>query len=137
MAHFAEIDQNNNVLQVLVVNNSDINNLPFPESEPVGVAFLQSLFPNTNWVQTSYNGNFRVRYTGVGGVFYPNCTATIYGGFGNAKPYDNWVFDEIQCLWIPPIPYPDDGKAYYWDENTNSWVLSPDQPPVPVTVVGE
>lgn len=136
MAHFAELDQNNNVLQVLVVNNSDIDNLPFPESEPVGIAFLDGLFPGKTWVQTSYNGNFRVRYTGVGGVFYPNCIATPYGGFGNPKPYDNWVFDESTCMWIPPVPYPTDGKNYEWDQETNSWVLSPYQPSVPVTVVG-
>lgn len=136
MAHFAQLDENNVVLQVLVVSNDDCNNLPFPESEPVGVAFLQSLFPGTIWAQTSYNNNFRVRYTSVDGQFYPNCTATPYGGFGNQKPYDNWVFDEALCLWIPPVPYPNDGKNYYWDQSTNSWILAPTQPPVPVTVIG-
>lgn len=136
MAHFAQIDQNSIVVQVLVVNNSDIGDLPFPESEPVGVAFLQSMFPGTNWVQTSYNGSFRVRYTGPGGMFYPNSTATPYGGFGNTQPYDNWVFDDSQCLWIPPVPYPTDGKEYEWDQATNTWVLVPGQEPVPVTVIG-
>ena len=60
MAHFAQLDGNNQVIQVIVVNNSDCGDLPFPESEPVGVAFCQSIFGgNTKWVQTSYNSNFR------------------------------------------------------------------------------
>jgi len=136
MAHFAQLDENNVIVQVLVVSNEDCGNLPFPESEPVGIAFLQSLFPGTNWAQTSYNNNFRVRYAVVDGEFYPNCTATPYGGFGNQKPYDNWVFDEALCLWVPPVPYPNDGKYYDWKQDTNSWVLSSSQPPVPVTVIG-
>lgn len=136
MAHFAQLDQNNVVLQVLVVSNDDCGNLPFPESEPIGIAFLKAMFPDTTWVQTSYNGNFRVRYAYIDGVFYPNCTATPYGGFGNAKPYDNWVFDEAQCLWIPPVPYPADGKNYEWDQEENAWILSRSQPSVPVTMIG-
>ena len=125
MAHFAKIDSlTNKVLEVNVVNNDDIGNLPFPESEPVGIAFLAPWnTPGTYWAQTSYNGSFRVRYAGIGSVFYPDCTATPHGGFGNEKPYEDWVFDESQCLWIPPVPYPDDGKAYEWDQETHSWVL--------------
>lgn len=137
MAHFAELDNNNIIQQVIVVNNDDISNLPFPESEPVGIAFLETLLPGKKWAQISFNGSFRVRYAGVGDVFYPNCTATPYGGFGNPKPYDNWVFDEATCWWIPPLPYPDDGKNYYWEQEANSWVLAKMQPSVPVTIIGE
>jgi len=67
MAHFAKLDGNNVVLEVIVVNNEALQNLPFPESEPIGVAFCQSLFgADTVWKQTSYNGNFRGTYAGVG-----------------------------------------------------------------------
>lgn len=70
MAHFAELDQNNIVLRVIVVNNDVVNNLPFPESEPLGVAFCQSIFgDNTIWKQTSYNNNFRYQYAGIGAVY--------------------------------------------------------------------
>ena len=137
MAHFAQLDENNVVTEVLVVNNSDIDNLTFPDSESVGIAYLNSFLPPATYAQTSYNGNFRVRYAGIGYVFYPNCTATPYGGFGNQKPYDDWIFDEATCLWVPPIPYPTDGKMYYWEqEPAHAWILSPAQPPAPPTIIG-
>lgn len=138
MAHFAMLDENNFVTSVVVVNNTDIENLPFPESEPVGIAYLQVLFPDKKWAQTSYNNKFRVRYAGVGYVFYPNCTATPYGGFAVAKPYENWIFNEATCEWIPPIPYPNDGLAYFWDQDSNTWVLRPNEVGTPsnLTTIG-
>jgi hypothetical protein len=138
MAHFAQLDENNVVLEVLVVNNSDIDNLPFPDSEPVGQAYLTGVFPSipeTSWAQTSYNGNFRVRYAGLGYTFYPNNTATAYGGFSPPKWCDNLVFDEALCEWVPPIPYPTDGKNYHWDCAQAAWVLDTIQPPTPTTVI--
>lgn len=70
MAHFAQLDEQNKVIQVIVVSNDVINNLPFPESEPLGVDFCQSLYgENTVWKQTSYNGNFRKIYAGIGHLY--------------------------------------------------------------------
>jgi len=70
MAHFAKLDANNVVTEVIVVSNAVIENLPFPESEPLGVAFCQSLYgADTVWKQTSYNANFRGVYAGIGFVF--------------------------------------------------------------------
>lgn len=66
MAHFAEVTEQNEVLQVIVVSNEDIDNLPFPDSEPVGQAFIASLDIQGDWLQTSYNGNFRNIYAGIG-----------------------------------------------------------------------
>jgi hypothetical protein len=72
MAHFAKMDDQNIVLDVIVVNNAVVGNLPFPQSEPPGVAFCQSLFgKNTRWLQTSYNGSFRGVYAGIGYVYDP------------------------------------------------------------------
>jgi hypothetical protein len=72
MAHFAQLNENNVVIQVVVVNNEVVQNLPFPESEPLGVEFCRSLYGvNTVWKQTSYNGNFRSTYAGVGFVYDP------------------------------------------------------------------
>ena len=66
MAHFAQMS-GNAVGQVIVVNNETLENKPFPESEPIGVAFCQSLYgADTQWKQTSYNGSFRGRYAGAG-----------------------------------------------------------------------
>lgn len=69
MAHFARIE-NNVVKQVIVVNNEVLENKPFPESEPIGVAFCKSLYgADTEWLQCSYNANFRGRYPGIGSVY--------------------------------------------------------------------
>ena len=118
MAHFAQLDDNNVVLAVDVVNNSDINNLPFPESEPVGIAFLTQWSGGyTNWKQTSYNANFRKNYAGIGYSYDPDFDAFI-----PAKPYPSWLLNTNICRWEAPIPYPDDGNVYVWDEDTLSWV---------------
>lgn len=72
MAHFAELDENNVVLRVVVVNNDVIQNLPFPESEPIGIEFCQSLYgEDTIWKQTSYHANFRGLFAGIGLVYDP------------------------------------------------------------------
>lgn len=127
MAHFAQLDENNIVTAVLVVSNDDIQNLPFPESEPLGAAFLQNLIPNTVWKQTSYNNNFRFRYAGIGWMFHPECGE--HGGFAAPAEYDYFVFDATTCSWIPPVPYPVDGFKHYWNDATRAWIK------VPVTTV--
>ena len=133
MAHFAKLDENNVVLEVHVVSNDDIQNLPFPESEEVGIAFLNSIFPAATWKQTSYNNNFRFRYAFIGGTFHPECGE--HGGFAHPKIADNFIWDEPTCSWIPPIPYPTDGYEYYWDTENNQWVPLPLYGP-PVTYIG-
>lgn len=72
MAHFAQLNNNNIVVQVILVNNNVINNLSFPKSESIGVEFCKSLFgQDTNWKQTSYNNKFRGRYAGIGYTYDP------------------------------------------------------------------
>jgi hypothetical protein len=71
MAHFARIE-NNIVTHVTVINNEVLENKPFPQSEPIGIAFCKSLYgSNTEWVQTSYNGTFRGKYAGIGYIYDP------------------------------------------------------------------
>lgn len=121
MAHFAELDQDNIVLQVIVVGNDSINNLPFPESEPVGIAFCQSLLgPSTRWAQTSYNANFRYNYAGIGYTFDP--APSPNGAFIPPKPHPSWLLNTNTFQWEAPVPYPSDGWLYVWDEATQSWV---------------
>ena len=73
MAHFAKLDENNVVLTVIVVNNNVVQNLSFPESEPIGVEFCQSLYgADTIWKETSYNANFRGIYAVIGGSYDPS-----------------------------------------------------------------
>ena len=71
MAHFVKM--NGNVCgEVIVVNNEVLENKPFPESEAIGIAFCKSLYgADTEWLQTSYNGNFRSRYAGIGSIYNP------------------------------------------------------------------
>lgn len=69
MAHFVKLDDNNVVTDVIVVNNETLFNLEFPDSEPVGIAFLKSLYGDGNWKQTSYNASFRGTYAGIGDTY--------------------------------------------------------------------
>ena len=116
MAHFAQLDENNIVLQVIVVNNNELME-DGNESEIKGIAFCQSLFPGTNWMQTSYNANFRKNYAGIGYVY-----DAVRDAFIPPQPYPSWVLSEDTCRWDAPVPYPIDGGMYYWDENSQSWI---------------
>jgi hypothetical protein len=116
MAHFAKLDENNIVLEVLVVNNETIDNLPFPESEPVGIVFLTELTGHTNWKQTSYNGSFRKHYAGQDYTYMSDIDA-----FVQPKPFPSWLLNTQTATWYPPVPYPQDDKIYTWDETTTSW----------------
>jgi hypothetical protein len=78
MAHFANV-RDGLVIDVIVIANSDIDDLPFPESEPIGQAFIASLGVAGEWLQTSYNGNFRNIYAGIGDTFDPSIGE--YGAF--------------------------------------------------------
>ena len=119
MAHFAQLSPDFSVLDVVVVNNATVDNLPFPESEPIGVAFCQSLFGSTTvWKQTSYNANFRKNYAGIGYNYDP-----ILDAFIRPKPFPSWLLNTDTCQWEAPVPYPNDGNTYAWDEATLSWVF--------------
>jgi hypothetical protein len=116
MAYMAQLDNNNVVTRVLSVSNNDCPD-PAPQNEAQGSAFLESLGLGGNWKQTSYNGNFRVRYAGVGYTYDAERDAFIA-----PKPFDSWVFDEELVGWIAPVAYPSEGGPYTWDEETLSWV---------------
>ena len=118
MAHFAQLDDNNIVLQVIVVNNNELMNNGV-ESEAKGITFCQSLFPNTTWVQTSYNANIRKNYAGIGFSYDAQRDAFI-----SPKPFPSWVLNENTCQWSSPVSYPQDGKQYVWDEKSQSWLLT-------------
>jgi len=119
MANFAKLNDSNVVIDVNAVDNSVINNLPFPDSEPVGVAFLTNWSGGyTNWKQTSYNRNFRKNLASLGYTYDANLDAFI-----PPKPFPSWLLNTNSCQWEPPVPYPTDGKLYIWDEATQSWVV--------------
>ena len=116
MAHFAKIDENNKVIEVLVVNNSDCGNLEFPESEIVGQTFLNSIGLTGSWKQTSYNSSFRKNYAGMGYTYDESRNAFI-----PVKPYPSYILNEDTCQWDAPIPRPNDDKFYDWDEENLIW----------------
>ena len=117
MAHFAELDEHDKVLRVIVVADADTSDANGNEVESVGVDFCKRLYgDNTRWKQTSYNGNIRKNYAGIGFTYDSTRDAFI-----NPKPFPSWTLDEATCLWEPPTPMPNDGKPYVWDENTTSW----------------
>jgi hypothetical protein len=116
MAHFAELDETNTVRQVIVVHNNELLDENGDESEQKGIDFCVNLFGGT-WIQTSYNGNFRKQYAGINFTYDP-----IKDVFIPPQPYPSWAFNEDTWIWDPPIPYPTEGKARYWDETTLSWV---------------
>jgi hypothetical protein len=79
-----------------------------------------------NWKQTSYNGNFRKRFAGIGFTYNYQLDAFI-----SPKPYPSWILNEQTAAWDAPVPYPTDGKAYFWNEGTLSWQLMEPQPTPP------
>jgi len=119
MAHFAQLNNQLEVIQVIVVSNDVLGDLPFPDSEPVGVTFCQSLYgQDTAWKQTSYNSSFRKNYAGIGYVYRQNLDA-----FVAPQPFPSWLLNTDSCQWCAPVPYPDDGGVYFWNEPTLSWAL--------------
>lgn len=117
MAHFAEIDQNGNVLRVIVVNNSDILDSNGNESEEIGKQFCTNLLGGS-WIQTSYNSKIRKNYAGIGYTYDQARDAFI-----PPKPFQSWVLDESTCNWVAPLPMPSDSDQfeYFWKEETQNW----------------
>lgn len=108
MAHFAEIDQNNIVLRVLVVDNAH---------ELGGIEYLTyDLKLGGRWIQTSYNGNIRKNFAGIG-YSYDNTR----DAFIPPKPFPSWILNEVTCQWVAPVAMPVDVQMCQWDEGTLSW----------------
>ena len=122
MAHFAKLDENNVVTEVHVVANKDTSDANGVEKEYIGQAFLEKLFGG-NWKQTSYNGNIRKNYAGIGYTYNADIDA-----FVPAKPFASWTLNNETAQWEAPVAMPADAgtgeppKMYSWDEATTSWV---------------
>jgi hypothetical protein len=117
MAHFAELDANNIVIRVIVVGDADTADVSGAEKEETGAAFCKRLLGGT-WKQTSYNGNIRKHYAGIGYTYDAGRDAFI-----TPQPYPSWALDD-NADWQAPVPMPTDGKMYGWDEPTLSWIES-------------
>jgi hypothetical protein len=118
MAHFAQLDENNKVLQVIVVNNQDILDENGVENETIGIAFCQSLLgSDTRWVQTSYNNSFRRQYASINCTYDENLDVFI-----ERQPFPSWTLDS-NGYWQPPVPKPTPPEKYLalWDEEDQEW----------------
>ena len=114
MAHFAKLDENNVVTQVVVVDNKDTSDASGVEKEYIGAAFCERLLGGV-WKQTSYNGNFRKNYAGIGYTYNADIDA-----FVPPQPYASWTLNETTAQWEAPVPMPTEGM-WSWDEETVSW----------------
>ena len=142
MAHFAKLDSNNIVEQVIVVNNADLTDVTGTEVESIGIAHCQKLYgASTNWKQVSYNNKFRGNYAGVGYTYMTNVATLGVGStdiFINQQPYPSWSIGVATAAWYSPLGEMPDltdsertaGKRYFWDEaayqgdNTVGWALT-------------
>ena len=136
MAHFAKLGANGKVIQVLTLNNSDMLNADGVEDESVGQQYLETHnnWPAQMWIQTSYNTRggqhydpltgeqdgqpaLRKNFAGKGFTYDAERDAFI-----PPQPFASWLLNEDSCLWNAPVPYPDDGGLYQWDEDSLSWI---------------
>lgn len=126
MAHFAEINPGTNtVINVIVVRDAKLLDENGQESESVGLQFLRDTVENgedRTWVQTSYNNNFRTRYAAADDCYYDSDHDAFVLSEGRYFP--SWTFDDVNKLWIPPIPKPEvtqqmlqQNGEWYWDED--------------------
>ena len=113
MAHFAELI-NGVVVRVIVVSNADTASNGV-EDGAIGAAFCHNLFGG-EWLQTSYNNNIRFNYAGIG---YTYDTARV--AFIAPQPFASWVLDEAVCRWTAPVPMPNAGGPWAWDEEELRW----------------
>lgn len=132
MAHFAKINSDNVVVHVSAVSNKYLLNEDGTESEANGISHQErhGAEDGFQWKQTSYNTSggehalgstpLRKNYAGIGYTYDVNRDAFIA-----PKPYDSWILDEPTCIWKEPIPYPDDGENYFWNEKTRAWDVTP------------
>jgi len=120
MAHYAFLDQNNIVTEVIVGKDEGEDNIDWEQH--------YGNFRNQTCKRTSYNTMagvhssggtpFRKNYAGIGYTYDEQRDAFI-----PPKPYDSWVLNNDTCLWDPPTPMPDDGEMYTWNEETTTWDL--------------
>ena len=115
MAHFAQLDNDKVVQQVIVIANEDCGGGKYPESEVHGQVFIAKLGLQGEWRQTSYNSNFRGSYAGIGYTFREDLDMFI-----PPKPFESWLLNEENGRWEAPEPMPK-GDNWIWDEENVRW----------------
>ena len=117
MAHFAKLNLENIVEQVISINNSVITDNNGVEQEQLGVDFINKLYNTRDvWKQTSYNNNIRKNFAGIGYHYDQTRDAFIA-----PKPFNSFILNEDTCKWEAPVAYPTDGGRYKWNETNLNW----------------
>jgi hypothetical protein len=125
MAHFAKLDENNVVVFVTVGRQED-DGKELELQERTGDVYKQTSYntrggvhynPETGEPSADQSKALRYNYAGLGFSYDPERDAFI-----PPKPFESWILDEATCLWQAPIPYPEDGGSYSWDESEGDWV---------------
>lgn len=119
MANFALLNDNNIVTNIITINNQDIIDENGNESEELGIKICQSHFPETRWVQTSYNSKMRGSYACIGDYYNEE-----YDVFCAPRPYNSWIFNPEFCRWDPPVSPPEmflEGYTIAWNEEQRCW----------------
>ena len=112
MAHYAFLDDSNIVTEVIVGRDEDEIVDGISDWE-----VYYGEFRGQRCLRTSYNGNIRKNFAGIDYLY-----DEVRDAFIEPQPFSSWILDEDTCRYFPPIPYPDDGKLYDWDEDSSSWV---------------
>ena len=120
MAHYAFLNENNIVTEVITGVDENITQTDLDGSQVGGSPEAWEIFygkvRNQVCKRTSYNGNYRKNYAGVG-YFYDEERDAFYA----PQPFPSWTLDEDTCYWESPVPYPTDNKMYEWNELTQEW----------------
>ena len=114
MAHYAMLDENNVVTQVIVGKNEGEDGVDWEQY----YGGKRTSY-NTQGGQHPEGRPFRKNYAGIGYTYDPTRDAFI-----PPQPFASWLLNEDTCLWDAPVPFPTDGQRYYWDEATTSWVVN-------------
>lgn len=118
MSHFAQIDNYGVVTRVLVIEQDAVNSGLFGNPS----SFIQTSYNTQGGVHLLGGTPLRKNYAGVGYTY-----DSVRDAFIPPKPFPSWVLDENTCLWNAPVPFPEDGKIYRWDEATQNWVVDRDR----------
>lgn len=113
MAHYAQINENNIVIQVLVIEQDVINTGAFGDP----ASFIQTSYNTSCGVHRLGGTPLRKNYAGIGYTY-----DTERDAFYAPKPFPSWILNEDSCIWESPTPMPTDDKIYQWDEETLSWI---------------
>jgi len=119
MAHFAELNENNEVIYVAYMDNEIITDENENELDQLGIDHLHLHHgADRRWVRTSYGGNFRGKYAGLGDTYREDLDLFI-----SPSPYPSWTLNETTGQWEAPVSYPEDENTYSWNEDNQSWDL--------------